>query len=122
MEIILGDMKQLPLRPSSIDLVICNPPFREKNSGRLNPDSQRAIARHEILASLNDVLNVARTLLKARGRLALIFPVARLADLNAMYGEMGSRFLETNIRSVLSNDTYTNRSLMRAFEKMLHSF
>ena len=81
MEIILGDMKQLPLRPSSIDLVICNPPYREKNSGRLNPDPQRAIARHEILASLNDVLNVARTLLKARGRLALIYPVARLADL-----------------------------------------
>jgi len=44
---------------------------------------------------------------------------ARLADLNAMYREMGSRFLETNIRSVLSDDTYTNRSLTRAFENML---
>lgn len=44
---------------------------------------------------------------------------ARLADLHAMYRAMGQRFFETNIRSILADDTPTNRSLFRAFSEIL---
>lgn len=42
-----------------------------------------------------------------------------LTDLHAMFKAMGPRFFEANIRSILSDDTPTNRSLLRAFEDVL---
>jgi tRNA1Val (adenine37-N6)-methyltransferase len=80
-EIILGDLKHPPLAPSSADVVICNPPYRPKDSGRINPDPQKAIARHEVLSSLNDILDAAAKTLRVKGRFAMIYPAARLADL-----------------------------------------
>jgi tRNA1(Val) A37 N6-methylase TrmN6 len=80
-EVILGDIKHPPLHSSSADVVVCNPPYRPKNSGRINPDPQRAIARHEVLSSLNDILDAAAKTLRAKGRLAMIYPATRLADL-----------------------------------------
>jgi tRNA1Val (adenine37-N6)-methyltransferase len=79
--VIQGDIRQPPLRWSSADVVICNPPYRPKKSGRINPDPQRAIARHEIRASLDDILDTARRLLKPKGRLAMIYPASRLVDI-----------------------------------------
>jgi tRNA1(Val) A37 N6-methylase TrmN6 len=81
MEVILGDLKDPPFIPSFADVVICNPPYRPKNSGRINPDPQKAIARHEVLSSLNDILDTAAKSLRAKGRFAMIYPAARVADL-----------------------------------------
>ena len=79
--VIRADIRHLPLTPGSVDVVVCNPPYRKKESGRINPDQQRAIARHEISASLDDILNAARHILRSEGRLAMIYPAERLADL-----------------------------------------
>jgi len=81
MDVILGDIKHLPLTSLSVDVVVCNPPYRKKTSGRINPNKERAIARHEILASLEDILQSARMLLKPKGRFAVIYPAERLTDL-----------------------------------------
>lgn len=81
MEIILGDIRHPPLKPLSADVVLCNPPYRTKDSGRINPDPQRAIARHEILLSLDDILKTARILLRRKGRLAMIYPASRTVDI-----------------------------------------
>lgn len=81
MGVLMGDIKHPPLATGSADVVVCNPPYRKPDSGRINPDAQRAIARHEILASLEDVLQAARFLLRAKGKLAMIYPVERMADL-----------------------------------------
>lgn len=80
MAVVLGDVRYLPLRPHSADVVLCNPPYRRKDSGRLNPDRERAIARHEILLLLDDILDAARRILKPGGRLAMIYPAFRLVD------------------------------------------
>ncbi len=80
MGVILGDIKSPPFAPSSADVVTCNPPYRPKNSGRINPDLQRAIARHEMLASLDDILNAATRILRPKGRLAMIYSAARLVE------------------------------------------
>ena len=80
MRVILGDIKHLPFAPSSADVVTCNPPYRPKNSGGINPDLQRAIARHEMLANLDDILHAASRTLRAKGRLAMIYPAVRLVE------------------------------------------
>ena len=81
MGVILGDIRNPPLAPARADVVVCNPPYREVDSGRINPDPQKAIARHEILASTDNILDTAKHLLKAKGRLAMIYPATRIADL-----------------------------------------
>lgn len=68
-------------RPASFDLVISNPPYRRLRSGRLNPDGQRAVARHELKSSVTDVIQVASILLGHGGRLSIIYPATRLAHL-----------------------------------------
>jgi tRNA1(Val) A37 N6-methylase TrmN6 len=89
MNVIRADIRFPPLVPSSADVVVCNPPYRRKDSGRINPDEQRAIARHEILASLDDILEAARYILRSKGRLAMIYPAERLTDLMVRMREYG---------------------------------
>ena len=76
-----GDLRNLPINPGSANVVICNPPYRKGKSGRINPDSGKAIARHEIAANLNDILTAGKTLLEPGGKLALIYPANRLAEI-----------------------------------------
>ena len=77
------DMKTL--KPDDIggpvDLVICNPPYHRLNSGRINPVQQKALARHEIKATLFDVVRTARRLLRTAGRFVTIYAAERLTDL-----------------------------------------
>ena len=64
-----------------VDLVVCNPPYRKPNSGKLNPDAQRAIARHELKVSLADVLQTARRMLRTAGRFVTIYTAERIVEL-----------------------------------------
>ncbi len=77
------------LRAESFDLVVSNPPYRRLHSGRLNPDSQRAIARHEVKSSIMDVCQAASFLLGQGGRLSVIYPAARLPFLLTAVQEYG---------------------------------
>lgn len=81
--ILQADMKDLGsyLKWGMADAVCSNPPYRELHSGRLNPDSEKAVAKHEVKACLCDVLSVAEKLLKASGRVFLIYPADRATDL-----------------------------------------
>ena len=81
MSVIQGDIRNPPLAESSVNVVVCNPPYRRKESGRINPDNQRAIARHEIHASLDDIIKASKHLLSTKGRLSIIYPAERLTDL-----------------------------------------
>ncbi len=74
---------------ASFDLVLSNPPYRRLQSGRLNPDRQRAVARHEVTASVLDVCKAARHLLGDGGRLSVIYPAMRLPFLLAAVQEHG---------------------------------
>ncbi|MFO7986153.1 MAG: methyltransferase [Desulfatiglandaceae bacterium] len=80
MKVIRGDIRHPPLAEACADVVICNPPYRQHRSGRINPDPRRAIARHEILASINDILLAAQRLLRKKGRFAFVYPSTRLAE------------------------------------------
>ena len=81
--ILEGDMVRL--QPGDIggpvDLVVTNPPYRKRGSGRINPDSQKAVARHEMKINLDSLLQTARRMLNPSGRLAIIYPAVRAVDL-----------------------------------------
>jgi tRNA1Val (adenine37-N6)-methyltransferase len=67
--------------PGSFDVALSNPPYRKYRTGRVNPSMDRAIARHEIKGTLEDLVAIASYLLPPKGRFYLIFPALRTADL-----------------------------------------
>jgi tRNA1Val (adenine37-N6)-methyltransferase len=64
-----------------VDRVVANPPYRRARSGRINPDGQRALARHEIAVTLPGLTAAARRLLRTGGRLHLVYAAERTAEL-----------------------------------------
>jgi tRNA1Val (adenine37-N6)-methyltransferase len=67
--------------PGSFDVVLSNPPYRKHRSGRINPSVEKAVARHEIKGTLQDLISAASYLLPPKGRCYLIFPAVRTVDL-----------------------------------------
>ena len=101
--IIKGDLKEIKsLSPPEIySVVVANPPYGKATSGRINPDEKIAAARHEIRGGLYDFLKAAAYLLKYRGRVNLIYPARRLADL--IYDMRMTGIEPKRLRSVHSN-------------------
>ena len=64
-----------------LDLIVSNPPFKKQNSGRLNPIGQKAVARHEIELTLEDVVRQSGNLLCAGGTIFLVFPAERTPEI-----------------------------------------
>lgn len=82
LEVIKGDIKETEtLFPKeSFSLVISNPPYIKAGNGIVNEHSQKAISRHEVLCTLDDVAKAAGYLLKAKGRFALINKPERIIE------------------------------------------
>jgi tRNA1Val (adenine37-N6)-methyltransferase len=66
---------------SSFDAVTSNPPYMTKGGGLLNPADSKAISRHEILCTLDDVVSAAGKLLKPGGKFSMVHRPQRLADI-----------------------------------------
>src|SRR5262245_9196402 len=84
-DIIAADVrsvKQLSV-PASFDVAVCNPPYRRPGSGRISPNDEKQIARHETKGNLLDFLRTGSRLLKNRGRLAIVYPAVRCIDMLA---------------------------------------
>ena len=69
------------LPPGGADLVVCNPPYRKPTSGRISPNKEKRIARHEIAGSLIDFVRAGAYLLPMNGRMVVIYPASRTVDL-----------------------------------------
>lgn len=74
------DLKRL-FPPNSFDVVLSNPPYRKYLTGRINPSMEKAIARHEIKGTLEELISITSYLLPPKGRFYLIFPAFRTVDL-----------------------------------------
>ena len=69
------------LPSGAFSLVVSNPPYRVPGRGLLNPQPGLATARHELTATLSDVIAAARYLVKYRGRFALVHLPERMAEI-----------------------------------------
>ena len=66
---------------ASFSYVLCNPPYRAREQGRISTDLEKALARHEIACELQDVARSAAYLLRSRGSFCVVYPAARLCEL-----------------------------------------
>jgi tRNA1Val (adenine37-N6)-methyltransferase len=80
--IIAGDLKSAHsiVGEGTADLVVSNPPYINHGHGLRNPDSSKAIARHEIMCTLEDIIKSAGRVLRNGGRLAMIHRTGRMVD------------------------------------------
>lgn len=77
------DLKDITnhLESNSFDIVTSNPPYKLYNSGIKNPSDQKAISRHEVMCTLEDVIKNASKLLKQYGKFYMVHRPDRLVDI-----------------------------------------
>ena len=82
-QIITGDMKEADtiFASASFDCITCNPPYMIGKHGLTNPEAPKAIARHEILCTFEDVARQTAKLLKPGGHFFLVHRPFRLAEI-----------------------------------------
>ena len=81
--IVTGDIKEASrlLGAASFDVVTSNPPYMNDSHGLKNPDLPKAIARHEVLCTLEDVVREAARLLRPGGRFYMVHRPHRLIEI-----------------------------------------
>lgn len=79
----LGDIREASrlFGAASFDVVTSNPPYMNNQHGLVNPQLPKAIARHELLCTLEDVVREAARLLKPGGRFYLVHRPFRLIEI-----------------------------------------
>ena len=82
-DIVTGDIKEASavFGLASFDVVTCNPPYMNHNHGIVNPGEAKAIARHELLCTFEDVVREASRVLKSDGRFYLVHRPFRLVEI-----------------------------------------
>jgi tRNA1Val (adenine37-N6)-methyltransferase len=114
-QILNTDINHLTLQDigSEADIIISNPPYKKKGTGRINPHRGKAIARHEILVTIDQIFAKAASLLAPDGSLHLIFPVDRMAEITAA-AQTAGLFLKSTRPVKLSKKTPAFRILVSA--------
>lgn len=82
-DIVCGDIKEASqlFGAASFDAVVSNPPYMSRGGGLLNPSDTKAVARHELLCTLEDVVSAASKLLCTGGRFSMVHRPQRLSDI-----------------------------------------
>ena len=82
-DIVTGDIKEAEslFDAASFDVITCNPPYMIGQHGITNEGDAKAIARHEILCTLEDVVSQAAKLLKPGGNFFMVHRPFRLAEI-----------------------------------------
>ncbi len=82
-EIVNGDIKEAVriFGAASFDVVTCNPPYMTEHHGLTNLQEPKAIARHELLCSLEDVISQSAKLLKPGGNFFMVHRPFRLTEI-----------------------------------------
>ena len=81
--IVKGDIKEASrlFGAASFDVVTSNPPYMNDAHGLKNPDLPKAISRHEVLCTLDDVTREAAGLLRPGGRFYMVHRPHRLIEI-----------------------------------------
>lgn len=85
-EIVTGDIKEASaiFGASRFDVVTTNPPYMTGKHGLTNPQTVKAIARHEVLCTLEDVVREGAKVLKPNGHFFMVHRPFRLPEIFAV--------------------------------------
>ncbi|MBP3728931.1 MAG: methyltransferase [Lachnospiraceae bacterium] len=73
------------------DSVVSNPPYIKIGDGLMNPRTAKAVARHEVCCTIEDVIREGGALLKESGSLFLVYRCWRMAEVMALLPRFGLR-------------------------------
>jgi tRNA1Val (adenine37-N6)-methyltransferase len=76
-----GDVRTAGKDLGTFHVIVSNPPYVKERTGRKSPGQSRLLARYESALDLPSLLAAASSLLATRGRLCVIYPAGRLAEL-----------------------------------------
>ncbi len=81
--IVEGDVREADqlFSAASFDVITSNPPYMTGSHGLVNPDMPKAIARHEICCTLEDLVSQTEKLLRPGGRFFMVDRPFRLAEI-----------------------------------------
>lgn len=82
--IINDDLKNLKnyFPGNNFDIITCNPPyFKVEKNSLVNNNTIKSIARHEILITLEEIINISYKMLKDKGKLYMVHRTDRLIEL-----------------------------------------
>lgn len=100
------DVKDLPnYFDYKFDIITCNSPyFKYNNDSIINVNSSKAIARHEIMITLEDIISVSSKIINDSGSLYLVHRCERLVEIMDLlkkykFGLRRLQFVYDNINS-----------------------
>jgi tRNA1Val (adenine37-N6)-methyltransferase len=113
-KVILHDIRKLthnssPVTHHAYDIVVSNPPFRKIKTGLLSVGDEKAIARHEIKLSLQDLIGAGSSLLKHHGRFCIIHLPERV---NHIMHIMGDHSLEPKRMRFVHSNLYSDAKMV----------
>lgn len=122
--IVRGDIKEASqlFGKASFDVVTSNPPYMNDQHGLKNPQEMKAISRHEVLCTLDDVCREAAALLKPGGRFYMVHRPHRLAEIISALKEyklepkrmkLVHPFIDKDANMVLIEAVRGGRSMMK---------
>jgi len=90
-KILKGDLKEIKcgFETGSFDLVVCNPPYYPIGKGRMGPNLERNVARHEVTVTLSNVIEACEYLLREGGRSAMVYPAAGSEEICSLLKSRG---------------------------------
>ncbi len=89
------------LDTNSYDVIVTNPPYKKQNTGLTNSDERKLISRHEILANLEDFIEISTKMLKDKGEFFMVHRPERLVDIFSLMRKY--KIEPKEIRLVFSN-------------------
>jgi tRNA1Val (adenine37-N6)-methyltransferase len=99
-QFIKGDVREKGRELAGHRVIVSNPPYVKERTGRKSPGASRLIARHESGLNLGTLLCVTSSMLDTRGRLYLIYPAQRVAEL--LHAARGLRLEPKRLRFIHS--------------------
>lgn len=89
------------LEKNKFDVVVMNPPYKEKGTGKINEVDSKIISRHEVKATLSEFIKVASNLLKDKGEIYIVHKPERMPDIIQKMRE--NKIEPKEIKTVYSN-------------------
>jgi len=101
-QVIHADIRTLgnPLWETNMDVVFSNPPYRRVGNGLLNPNQEKAIARHELQLNLEELMRGAARFCRTTGAFFMIHLAEREDDVCRQAQKAG--FYLKKLRQVFS--------------------
>lgn len=87
--IVTGDIREAEtyFEAASFDVITCNPPYMIGQHGLANPEEPKAIARHEVKCTLEDIIARSARLLVPGGKFYMVHRPFRLAEIMTCMSE-----------------------------------